>query len=82
MLCKACRTGFFSVSKQDLNGSVPVFIRDAPDIRPDNPAFFISGIWQDRYRILQPDIRSDLIMSMGTATDTVRIYLLFDPNPV
>jgi hypothetical protein len=21
--------------------------RDAPDIRPDNPAFFISGIWPD-----------------------------------
>ena len=62
-----------------------LFIRDAPDIRPDNPAFFISGIWQDTgycNRILQPDIRSDLIMSMGTATDTVRIYLLFDPNPV
>ena len=58
-----------------------LFIRDAPDIRPDNPAFFYIR-YLAGYRILQPDIRSDLIMSMGTATDTVRIYLLFDPNPV
>jgi hypothetical protein len=39
--------------------SVPV--RDAPDIRPDNPAFFISGIRPDIYRIALPDIQQDWI---------------------
>jgi hypothetical protein len=33
-------------------------IRDAPDIRPDNPAFFISGIQPDTGFEL-PDIRPD-----------------------
>jgi hypothetical protein len=32
--------------------------RDAPDIRPDNPAFFISGIRRDTGFTL-PDIRPD-----------------------
>jgi hypothetical protein len=33
-------------------------IRDALDIRPDNTAFFISGIWPDTGFYL-PDIRPD-----------------------
>jgi hypothetical protein len=31
-----------------------------PDIRPDNPAFLISGIRPDTYQIGQPDFRPDI----------------------
>jgi hypothetical protein len=39
---------------------LPVFkIRDAPDIRPDNPAFFDIR-YPPGYRIALPDIRPDI----------------------
>jgi hypothetical protein len=36
---------------------ITIFVRDAPDIRPDNPAFLISGTYPAGYQIALPDIR-------------------------
>jgi hypothetical protein len=36
-----------------------IFYRDAPDIRPDNPAFFDIR-YPDGYQIAPPDIRPDI----------------------
>jgi hypothetical protein len=49
----------FNLKKVTINIFIPItliFIRDAPDIRPDNPAFFY--IWYPAgYQIALPDIR-------------------------
>jgi hypothetical protein len=43
-----------------LGGTVPeLIIRDAPDIRPDNPAFFMSGIRPDTGFTAEYPVRLD-----------------------